>query len=420
MSILSSPPITTRSTDTPPTGSKTSSEWVKSLRAMSIEEASRTFDRMTSDDIDKFISSLALQFGVMPSVAWASRMTLLFGRVAVPANLSPRQAKGEGWMTSGTSGRISSISSESVALQEFMVNKLRRRTDLVGSTLYSLTWKKRVTPSGRSIHALRAVGRRTSAKGSDLLPTIYDLPQVGWNTARATDGSNGGPNQAGGALPADAALAGWTTSLANSTTGPGSEGRDGGLNIQTAVQLASWTTPSARDWKDSPGMATEREDGRSRLDQLPRQANLAGYPTPKATEIPVQRVNMPDRNNSSLAHDGLGAINLYLDNAPARLTVSGEMLTGSSATTWQQVKGKNVVEASVEIKSPRLLIINITISAVKGKYTYDIKGIEFFYRETWWPAETVLGNTKADFNEIRTELLEGATKLCNDIENGIK
>ena len=89
-------------------------------------------------------------------------------------------------------------------------------------------------------------------------------------------------------------------------------------------------------------------------------------------------------------------------------------------TTWQQVKGKNVVEASVEIKSPRLLIINITISAVKGKYTYDIKGIEFFYRETWWPAETVLGNTKADFNEIRTELLEGATKLCNDIENGIK
>lgn len=28
----------------------------------------------------------------------------------------------------------------------------------------------------------------------------------GWNTARATDGSNGGPNQAGGALPADAAL----------------------------------------------------------------------------------------------------------------------------------------------------------------------------------------------------------------------
>jgi hypothetical protein len=33
----------------------------------------------------------------------------------------------------------------------------------------------------------------------------------GWNTPRATDGSNGGPNQTGGALPADAALAGWAT-----------------------------------------------------------------------------------------------------------------------------------------------------------------------------------------------------------------
>ena len=35
---------------------------------------------------------------------------------------------------------------------------------------------------------------------------------VGWNTPRATDGSNGGPNQAGGALPADAAMvSGWAT-----------------------------------------------------------------------------------------------------------------------------------------------------------------------------------------------------------------
>ena len=46
-----------------------------------------------------------------------------------------------------------------------------------------------------------------------------------------------------------------------------------------------WVTPSARDWKDTPGMATTRPDGRSRLDQLPRQARqatLAGWPTPDA------------------------------------------------------------------------------------------------------------------------------------------
>ena len=37
---------------------------------------------------------------------------------------------------------------------------------------------------------------------------------TGWNTPRSTDGSKGGPNQAGGALPADAALAGWVTASA--------------------------------------------------------------------------------------------------------------------------------------------------------------------------------------------------------------
>jgi hypothetical protein len=38
--------------------------------------------------------------------------------------------------------------------------------------------------------------------------------------------------------------------------------------------FTGWVTPSSRDWKDTPGMATERQDGRSRLDQLPRQAHM--------------------------------------------------------------------------------------------------------------------------------------------------
>ncbi len=43
-----------------------------------------------------------------------------------------------------------------------------------------------------------------------------------------------------------------------------------------------WLTPSARDWKDTPGMATTsiNKDGsvRNRVDQLPRQAQLARHP----------------------------------------------------------------------------------------------------------------------------------------------
>lgn len=40
-----------------------------------------------------------------------------------------------------------------------------------------------------------------------------------------------------------------------------------------------WVTPSARDWKDSPGMAQEGADGRNRIDQLPRQVAAAMWPT---------------------------------------------------------------------------------------------------------------------------------------------
>lgn len=44
-----------------------------------------------------------------------------------------------------------------------------------------------------------------------------------------------------------------------------------------------WTTVSARDWKDSVGMATEAADGRVRLDQLPRQM-ISYSATPRASD----------------------------------------------------------------------------------------------------------------------------------------
>jgi DNA (cytosine-5)-methyltransferase 1 len=43
-------------------------------------------------------------------------------------------------------------------LQSSLVNRLRGKDGLTGSTLYSLTWKQRITPLGRSISALAGVG----------------------------------------------------------------------------------------------------------------------------------------------------------------------------------------------------------------------------------------------------------------------
>ena len=62
----------------------------------------------------------------------------------------------------------------------------------------------------------------------------------------------------------------------------------------SGTDFTGWVTPSARDWKDSPGM-TNFMNGRSRLDQLPRQV-----------------------------------FNLNREN-PARQTASGQRLTGSEA-----------------------------------------------------------------------------------------
>jgi hypothetical protein len=41
----------------------------------------------------------------------------------------------------------------------------------------------------------------------------------------------------------------WPTAHANCSTGAGTQGRDGGLNLQTAAKL--WPTPIDRDWKST-------------------------------------------------------------------------------------------------------------------------------------------------------------------------
>lgn len=98
------------------------------------------------------------------------------------------------------------------------------------------------------------------------------------------------------------AVTGWATPMAN----PRARSEEfikncSLLNPLEAPPIQSWTTPSARDWKDTPGMATTgtNPDGsvRERNDQLPRQAALASGPT----------------SNSSLAPTGKrGALNPHL------------------------------------------------------------------------------------------------------------
>lgn len=207
------------------------------------------------------------------------------------ASLSPAQAKAQGLLTSGTYGRTGTTSSASSALAESLASKLQARTASVGSTLYKLTWKERTTPSHRSIYALRASARRTSASDSG-------SSQSGWNTPATRDHKGGylGGRVRNGKMSTDtldvtAQLAGWPTPHTNSTTGPGSTGRQGGLNIQTAAQLAGWQTPTTID--------SRRGD---------------------------YQYDSGDKTKPRPSNQGV-----VKADSPARLTASGEMLTGSSA-----------------------------------------------------------------------------------------
>lgn len=245
-----------------------------------------------------------------------------FGARLFPANLSARQARDLGLLTSGICGPSGSTLSSSANLTSSLVNRLQARTASLGSTLYKLTWKPRAMPSGRSIYALRASARPISDKGSGGLPS-------GWVSPQAADANGSGINQN-------------TASLCK--------------QVRT---LAGWTT-TTRDWKDSGTDIKPRADGSERFDQLPRQANLVGWPTPtkgnaEGSQMAKGASPTGRRPDGSKATVSLNQVTKSLEfeqtqgeprmgperqstigyaiwpHGPARLTASGEMLIGSTA-----------------------------------------------------------------------------------------
>ena len=155
----------------PHNGSATSSKPGRSRPATSTNARSSTFGRRISAATRNATSLPASAFGPTPCVALDGPTIVRSGQAPAPVNLSARQAKALGSLTSGTFGRPGSISSASANLSASLASRLRATTALVGSTLFKLTWKERVTPAGRSISALRASVRRTCGSDYGLWPT---------------------------------------------------------------------------------------------------------------------------------------------------------------------------------------------------------------------------------------------------------
>lgn len=169
------------------------------------------YTQTTCADTRSAISSPASAFGAMRFDPPDGQMIDLFGRVPVRANLSPRQARELGLMTSGTYGRPSTGSSASAALQSSLANRLQAALQKRGSTLYRLTWKGWAMPSGRVLFRLAASAR-----------PISDSVRTGWPTPAARD---------------------WKGACLEGPIDRGTRGAP----LNETVRLAGWPTPCQQD-----------------------------------------------------------------------------------------------------------------------------------------------------------------------------
>lgn len=134
------------------------------------------FSPTTCEDSRSATSSPASASGATRYVAPDGPIQDLFGRVPVRANLSARQAKELGLLTSGTCGLRGSISFVSASLQRSLESRLQ--VLLVGLILFTVTWNPWTTPSGVSRSRPRARMLPTLETGFSFWPTpqASDLP----------------------------------------------------------------------------------------------------------------------------------------------------------------------------------------------------------------------------------------------------
>jgi hypothetical protein len=240
------------------------------------------------------------------------------------ASLSARQAREKGLLTSGTFGRLGSISSSSADLERFLVSRLKQLSASAGSTLFNLTWKESVTPAGRCLSRLAASARRIS--GSDyILRATWLTPSANEDAA----GNWGAKMQA--MLGSQVKLTHWpspTTPSGGQTVPPGTtaegmtpDGRKVQVTLKDVATLASWPTPMA----GTPARNGNNEAGNN--DSSRKTVTLAHWITPQTHDDKLRGNTNADHHYSP--HDLSNQA--MLATGPARLTASGELLTGSTA-----------------------------------------------------------------------------------------
>src|SRR5574341_1240375 len=245
---------------------------VLSCLASSTHGASKMFDPQTCTVSPNATSSPASASGATLYVPPDGPMIDLCGPVRALASLSARQVKALGLLTSGTCGLHGITSSSSANLQSSLESKLQARLQSLGSTLFKMTWKPWVTPSGRSRFRLRASVLRTSETGCTGWPTAAAARDWKSSASNLHDKNSRPLNEV-------ARLASWPTPMAGTPAQNGNNAAGNTDSSRKTVALASWATPNCTTGQG--GQAKRTETGRSNLlDQV--QLVVSG-PTPSGS-----------------------------------------------------------------------------------------------------------------------------------------
>jgi hypothetical protein len=286
------------------------------------------FGPTISDPIASVISSPALASGVTPCDSPDGKTSGKSGPDRAPARASAPRAKVKGLMTLVTSGRYGCPSSESAALQSSLENRLMQRLDTGGSTLFRLTWRRPRTPLGRRYLERAASAPRTEDRGFTSWPT----PNTGCSLTGHghRGGKSGNGHQSGADLAGVVELACWpgapvaadAVASAGQSSTPSTPNSCGDIPSDSMI-LATWPTPNT----PSGGPNTKSTPTHTGGIDLDGAVLLATWPTPMAGSPATDTFNEAGNTDSSRK-----TVELVTGvDGPARLTASGEMLTGSSA-----------------------------------------------------------------------------------------